>query len=169
MGSFSIWHWLILAGLLYIGFQLLRRSARKAPPPSARSRPARPSVQAASHHWPPLGEFAFSVVGESNYQAALKAVAGEHGKSKTRVECVAELSPDDENRHDDKAVEVFVEGRTVGFLSRDDARKFRRRLGQKGLTGQSTFCGALVVGGGEWRGEMRHYGIQLDLKPFDRF
>jgi hypothetical protein len=168
MGSFSIWHWLILAVLLYAGYRLFARSTSK-PSRAAAARPPAPQVAQSAHHWPALGEFGFSIVGESNYQPALAAIAGDHGKKKARVECVAELRPDDDNPHDDKAVEVCVDGRTVGYLARDEARKFRRRLGQKGLTGQSTFCAALVVGGGEWRGEVRHYGVQLDLKPFDRF
>lgn len=167
MGSFSIWHWLIFAALLYAGYKLATRGAAKSESKSSRQRPASTTRSAGPHHWPALGEFGFSIVGESNYQAALAAIAGDHGKKKARVECIAELRPDDDNPHDDKAVEVCVEGRTVGYLARDEARKFRRRLGQKGLTDQSTYCAALVVGGGEWRGEVRHYGIQLDLKPFD--
>lgn len=166
MGSFSIWHWLIFAVLLYAGYKLATRRTPTQTKPT-RQRPAAVVQNSEPHHWPSLGEFGFSIVGESNYQAALSTIAGDHGKKKARVECIAELRPEDDNPHDDKAVEVCVEGRTVGYLARDEARKFRRRLGQKGLTGQPTRCAALVVGGGEWRGEVRHYGVQLDLKPFE--
>lgn len=165
--------WLVIA-VIAVGVIVVagrRVSAKPAPPPrrvaGAEAVRAQADSNAVAHHWLPTGDFAFSVVGESHYQAALKKLAGEHGKKKARVECIAQLTPDDANRYDDKTVAVTVNGAQVGNLSREDARKFRRRLGQKGLTGQATFCNAIVLGGGEWRGEARFYGIQLDLKPFD--
>lgn len=65
MGSFSIWHWLILAALLYAGYRLFARSPSK-PSRAAAPRPPAPQVAQSAHHWPALGEFGFSIVGESN-------------------------------------------------------------------------------------------------------
>lgn len=173
MNSLPIGLWVAIAVAAAVAmFVAVRRSSTKpgaAPPRSEGPRvvQAPRAANPAPHHWESTGDFAFSVVGESHYQAALKAIAGEHGKKKARVECVARLVPEDQNRHDNKAVAVSVDGAQVGNLRREDARSFRRRLGQKGLGGQATFCNAVVLGGGEWRGEARMYGIQLDLKPFD--
>ncbi len=78
-----------------------------------------------------------------------------------------ELIPEDNNPHDPKAVAVRIDGGTVGYMSRDIARSFRRRLGQKGLNSQVTKCRAIVLGGGSnHRGEPRMYGVKLDIKDF---
>ncbi|RYG35550.1 MAG: hypothetical protein EON93_06385 [Burkholderiales bacterium] len=141
--------------------------------PLARSKPAAPArapVDASGEmfRWPPLGGFDFEVVGESNYQKTLQRIAGDHGKDNVAAECTAVLTPEDDNAYDKSAVQVTVDGDVVGYLSRDDARSFRRRLGRKGLSGQSTNCDAKVVGGRTQRGgEKLKYGIQLDLKPFE--
>jgi hypothetical protein len=117
--------------------------------------------------WPNLGDFDFEVVGESHYQRNLASLAGEHDEYGARTECVAHLVPEDHNPHDPKAVAVQIAGRIVGYLSREDARSFRRRLGQKGLSGRVTTCGACIVGGATRNGEKLFYGVNLDLKPFE--
>ena len=76
------------------------------------------------------------------------------------------LIPDNGNKYDDKAVRVDIEGMTVGHLSREDARSFRRRLGAKKLTGQITSCKAIVCGGGVRNGEKWKYGVSLNIKEF---
>ena len=119
-------------------------------------------------HWPKLGDFDFEVVGELNYQKTLATLAGAHGDRSAGLECVAYLVPEDDNRHDPKAVAVQISGRTVGYLSREDARTFRRRLGQKGLGGRISSCDACIVGGGTRKsGEKLFYGVRLDVKPFE--
>jgi len=53
-------------------------------------------------------------------------------------------------------------------FSQEDARSFRRRLGRKKLSGAVTTCDAIVVGGGTRRsGEKLHYGVKLDMRPFE--
>ncbi|MDM0041535.1 hypothetical protein QTH89_05165 [Variovorax sp. J22G21] len=168
---FLFWFAIVIAAVVVIVVARSKASAQRSPKPRpvARASAGRELVNSNSppHHWASIGEFAFSVVGESHYQDALKKIAGDHGKAKARVECIARLMPDDANKFDDKAVAVLVGAAQVGNLSREDARRFRRRLGQKGLGSQITSCDAVVLGGGEWRGEPRMYGMQLDLKPFD--
>lgn len=118
--------------------------------------------------WPPLMEFDFEVVGESFYQPALKALAGDHGDDSSNLLVKAVLVPDSKNPHDDKAVRVEVEGLKVGHLSRADARSFRRRLGAKKLGQQPTCCQAMITGGHRLKdGGRAHYGLMLDIKPFD--
>ncbi len=123
---------------------------------------------AAGTEWPPLGIYEFEVVGESNYQDALKKLAGEHGRESARVKCTAEIIPEDSNPYDSKAVAVKIQNQLVAYLSKEEARMFRRRLGQKGLSGKTTTCAAIIVGGGiRKNGERLFYGVKLDLKPFD--
>jgi hypothetical protein len=69
--------------------------------------------------------------------------------------------------HDDKAVRVDIDGMTVGHLSREEARSFRRRPGQKHLTGQATTCNAALIGGFIMEDRSRAFhGVQLDIMPF---
>lgn len=120
---------------------------------------------------PELNEFEFEVVGESYYQPALAKLANEHADSTVGNEAAkpltAHLIPDDFNEYDDKAVRVEINGLQVGHLNREDARRFRRRLSAKKLTGQTTTCGALITGGHVVNGKQMHYGAVLDLKPFE--
>ena len=119
-------------------------------------------------HWPSIGDFEFEVVGESNYQDALKRIAQTRTKDLREEDFVALLIPEDDNKHDKSAVRVDIEGMTVGYMSRDDARKFRRRLAGKKMAGAVTSCDAMI-GGGYERGDgtTAFYGVSLDIKPFD--
>ncbi len=121
-----------------------------------------------AHEWPPLEEFEFEIVGESNYQKALKRIAGAHGDEAANVHVIALIVPENSNKHDDMAVRVDVSGDTVGYLSRDDARSFRRRLAAKKIGIQPTRCAALICGGFKARsGQRASYGVKLDIKPFE--
>ncbi len=151
---------IVLLIIYFVGTTLRKR---------AQERRGQQSVaQVQAFKWPSLDDFEFEVVGESNYQAALMRLAGNHGTDNASALCLAELAPEDNNKYDKSAVQVLVQGQCVAYFSRDDARSFRRRLGNKGLTGQTTFCDAVIVGGGTKRnGDKLMYGIKLDIKPFD--
>lgn len=141
------------------------KPAQPRPRPNVRS--VRPPASAVTHEWPSEGRFEFDVVGESAYQDALRRLAGQHGEASCREEVDAELVPEDGNKFDDLAVAVKVRGELVAYFSREDARSFRRRLAQKGLSGQKTKCRAMIVGGGvDKTGKAYHYGVRLDIKPF---
>lgn len=116
--------------------------------------------------WPDTGDYDFEIVGESYYQETIKGLAGQNDMYVSEREYQALLIPDDGNEHDDKAVRVEIGGMTVGHLSRENARSFRRRLRAKKLTGQITTCKAIVRGGGVRDGEKWHYGVALNIKEF---
>lgn len=118
--------------------------------------------------WPKLDEYEFEIVGESNYQDAIKRLAGDHGTKSSAGEFRALLIPED-NPHDHLAVRVDGEGvGTIGYMSRDDARSFRRRLAAKKLGDSVTVCSAVTAGGGSARnGNKFSYGVRLDLKLFE--
>lgn len=118
------------------------------------------------HRWPPCGDFGVSVIGESNYQSALALVAGRAATGYDGVRCVATIVPETSNPNDPQAVAIRVEGRTVGYLSAEDAVRFRLRLGQFAMPNKPTECGALIRGGGKaLDGSKRPYGIWLDIQP----
>lgn len=115
--------------------------------------------------WPNPGQFNFGIVGESNYQRAIGAIVS--GQKEDRQIHEARLIPEDDNEYDNKAIRVDIDGRTVGYLDRDSARSFRRRLGKNKLSGKTTGCSAVIIGGHRLAsGETASYGVWLDLKGF---
>jgi len=161
----------IVAIFIFLGWKLLARRLSAGATRSAdqkrksRSQSLKPTKD---FHWEGKGDFDFEVVGESNYQKVLGTLAGQHGADSVEKKYHATLVLDNSNHHDSKAVAVQIESATVGYLSRVDARSYRRRLGQKGLSGIDATCDALIVGGGIKRnGEKLFYGVKLDIKPFE--
>jgi hypothetical protein len=103
------------------------------------------------------GNFDLEIVGESNYQPALRRVCG---PGKVRHECKAILVLEDDNPHDKKAVRVDINGDTVGYLSREAAREYRKGLKKAGHPELTAECNAIIIGGGKGRDSV---GVWLDL------
>jgi hypothetical protein len=82
-----------------------------------------------------------SVVGESNYQPALRKVSGAPASGEWSYECSAQLIPEPTNPHDPKAVMVQVDGECVGYLSRHNARVFGPRILEIGEVVCEAFIG----------------------------
>ena len=61
------------------------------------------------------------IVGERFRQQALVAIAGRKGDDPVNMPHVAALVPEPTNRHDPNAVQVIIDGRHVGYLSREQA------------------------------------------------
>jgi hypothetical protein len=101
-----------------------RLAVPKVPVPEASSYQRSQGTRGEIHG---SGEFEFEIVGESNYQKALKAIAGPKARDGKNHECTAKLILEDDNPHDSKAVRVDIDGRTVGYLARDMARECRSR------------------------------------------
>ena len=106
------------------------------------------------------GTFAVDVVGVSRRQDVLER-ASEEGAV---VE--AHLVLDDENAHDSEAVAVYLGDELAGYLSRENARRYRADLAAAGAPRASVRCKAKIVGGFETaNGERAHFGLRLDLPP----
>lgn len=110
------------------------------------------------------GTYEFDIVGESHYQDVLEAICG--GRTEDSAEHLVEavLHLEDSNPHDNLAVRVDIDGRTVGYLSRKDARSYRKQLKQLGHERLLCKCDAKVVGGWQRsRTDQGHFGVKLDL------
>lgn len=165
---------IIFLGLLWLIYMGIKGSGTKSQPKSGR-RSAEKTYeelpdQPPAHHWEPHKDYSydFEVVGESNYQRALASLAGDHGDQSPNLETTATLYPERNNPHDKAAVKVTIHGKTVGYLSRDDAPRFRRRLSSRKIGIKPTTCNAMIIGGfAKQDGSKASYGVVLDMKPFD--
>jgi hypothetical protein len=110
------------------------------------------------------GKYEFNIVGESHYQAVLESICGGRSEESARKETEAYLYLEKNNKYDSLAVRVDIEGNTVGYLSKPDARSYRKQLADLGHTNLVGFCSAIVVGG--WyrsSSDSGHFGVKLDL------
>jgi len=107
------------------------------------------------------GAYAVRVVGVAQYQHVLARAAAEGAV----VEAV--LAREDDNPYDNQAVAVLIGGERCGYLSRDDARRYRAHLVAAGEPELRVHCAARISGGFETEGgERAHFGLRLDLPRF---
>ena len=64
------------------------------------------------------------VVGVSHYQPALREISGRTADEEVRVEKIAVFVPEPDNPHDANAIAVHIDGQLVGYLSRDENRRW---------------------------------------------
>ncbi len=132
------------------------------------------SAGAVSSGWPQWTTLAGSgrndsqtVVGESHYQDALKAVAGGRTENGPRRPCVvAELVREPKNRYDRNAVRVDIDGRTVGRIPAEDAPRYHEAIEHLRKQGLPATCRATILGGWD-RGaaDRGSFGVELDCSP----
>lgn len=108
-------------------------------------------------------EFECNVVGESHYQANIDQIVGGKTRDGHEHECMADLVPEPDNRHDPNAIAVEIDGLKVGYLSRPHAKVLTKILRSRRLAGAQ--AKAVIVGGWTgWKGaEDGHYGVRLDI------
>jgi hypothetical protein len=110
------------------------------------------------------GDYDLEVVGESNYQKHLKRICGGHTKEGHRKKVVAELYYEDNNPYDKKAIQVKIDRNTIGYLSRDDARLYRKRIKKTGHEGIIVKCNAVIVGGRKTGiFSKTYFGVWIDI------
>lgn len=105
------------------------------------------------------------VVGESNYQDAIRSICGSDGNSDVALDCVAVLIPEPHNPHDPNAIGVQVDARHVGYLSREDAVAYGPMVGEVAATGRLVACSARIAG--REGGRTTNLGVFLKLPPPD--
>ncbi len=110
------------------------------------------------------GTFALDVVGVSRRQDVLASAVRRHAGEGRTITLDALLVLEDSNPHDANAVRVEIDGQHVGYLSRDNARRYRADLAAAGQPTAIVRCRARIVGGFETpSGERAHFGLRLDL------
>lgn len=115
-------------------------------------------------HLPGPGTYEFDIVGEASYQGALEQLCGGRTEESAEHFAQAVLLLEDSNPHDNQAVRVDIQGHTVGYLSRKDARSYRAQLRKLGHRRIACWCNAKIVGGWERsRNDRGHFGVKLDL------
>lgn len=114
------------------------------------------------------GTFAVDVVGVSRRQSVLAAIVDRQSRRGRTVTIDAVLILEDSNPHDANAVRIEIEGELIGYLSRDNARRYRADLAAAGQPHATVRCKARIVGGFETEsGERAHFGVRLDLPPME--
>ena len=115
------------------------------------------------------GSESLDVVGESYRQDALWTIVGGHTTEHVRQQVTAILLPETENPHDSNAISVWVNGLQVGFLSREDAARYRPgliALWQK--HGRPIALQGHIVGGGvRADSSVGYLGVFLEHDPAD--
>lgn len=108
-------------------------------------------------------EYDFEIVGESRYQDNLLKLVGKKQEEGAEKYVHALLIAEPENKYDKNAVRVDIEGYTVGYIPRDEARKIQQDLFGVSRSGTAV-CNAVIVGG--WKDEESegHFGVRLDLE-----
>lgn len=109
------------------------------------------------------GKFRQEIVGESAYQEALAKICGKRSEDGENKVIEARIVLDNKNPHDKLAVRIEIAGRTVGYLSREDARAYRQRLKQEGRASATVTCQAKIKGGWKRKGSVGSYGVFLDI------
>jgi hypothetical protein len=94
------------------------------------------------------GDYFIQVVGESSYQDALEGVCGGRTEDGADEFVEAVLILEDTNPNDHNAVRVDINGCTVGYLTRDFAVQYRRRLIEAGYPSLIGTCRAHIRGVG---------------------
>jgi hypothetical protein len=121
-------------------------------------------VQTSPLRLPGFGAFALEAVGESHYQAALEQIAGARGPDGVDKTVDATLVYEDSNPYDSDAIRVEIAGVTIGYLSREHAREYRRQMAGAGHTGITAVCAANIRGG--WYrsdDDQGNFGVRLDV------
>lgn len=136
------------------------------PASSASPKPSRRSTASIidAFEAPTKDGFFFEVVGESHYQDALRALSlTTNGARECRVVLKAEPS----NVYDTSAVAIqTLDGSTVGYMRRDEARKFQPLLLQLDERKVTATCHGKLFGGTD---DKPSIGIYLNLSTATEF
>lgn len=112
-----------------------------------------------------LVPYPVEVVGESRYRDNIAGLFKHIGPDGVDEEdLTASLVLEDKNPHDANAVRVDVRGVTVGYLSRETAIAYRRKLKARGEEDAIGECTASINGGFRKKdGSQADFGVRLDF------
>lgn len=105
------------------------------------------------------GTFNIGIVGESFRRRELESICGKRRPEGYEVDVTALLVCEKFNAYDPMAVHVEVDKKIVGYLSRRDARRYRRKYGELTRAAKAHITGGWNRGGGL----VGYFGVRLDL------
>ena len=108
-------------------------------------------------------KYALAIVGESHYQDALESICGPRTKDSVKQVHTATLVLENNNRYDKNAVRVEIQGKPVGYLSREVAVLYRQQIRAGGKPKAIGECQALIKGGWKRDNNVGAYGVWLDI------
>ena len=110
------------------------------------------------------GAFEYKIVGEAKYQRALETICGGRTEEGIKKNVQAILIPESYNPQDKHAIRVSIQGHTVGYLSKVNAKTYRKKMKAAGFSAKPAACSAMIVGGWDYgRHDRGHFGVKLDL------
>lgn len=170
--NIGVWLSLIISSILtYVGIKIFLWYLFKTDPSAKEAylnQIKNSSNAKISYKWPSVGNFDLEVVGESNYQNSLKKISGNATETRFLPAFTAILFLENNNKFDKMAVRVDIDEMTVGYLSREDAREYRKLLKRKGIAGKATSCDAALTGGFiKDDGTRASYGVCLDIDLYE--
>jgi hypothetical protein len=116
------------------------------------------------------GQETLEVVGEASYQDNLWRIVGGRRSPDGRVreDVCAVLAAEPENPYDASAVAVWIQGLKVGYLSREDAQRYRPGLlAVEQQHGKPIALAGVIAGGGMRADGPGRLGAFLDHDPAD--
>jgi hypothetical protein len=108
---------------------------------------------------------AVEVVGESNHQDALEALAGGKHRESQTITTNAELWREPDNEFDINAIQVLIGGRLVGHLPRAEAARYAAAFDARQIL--AIPCEAEIRGGWKTRYDEGHFGVVVWLPEPD--
>ena len=108
------------------------------------------------------GDEGLEIVGESHHQDELLALAGRRPYGGVELSAVAELVPEPAHPIDPLAISVRIDGRPVGYLRREDARRLREVVFDARRRHGRATCRAVIRGGWDrGRSNVGSFGVVL--------
>lgn len=104
------------------------------------------------------------VKGEASYQDDFRAIVGPKRPGGYAHAVTATLRREPSNRYDPNAVAVYVEGRLLGYVNRDDSAGMSLNLSriEAAFPGRPVTVSGRIVGGWERSGgDSGHYGLRI--------
>jgi uncharacterized Zn finger protein (UPF0148 family) len=112
-----------------------------------------------------VGDKQVDVVEESHYQEVLERLAGGRSRSGAMKPVIALLTREPDHPHDRNAVKVTVDGETVGYIEKWDAKSIQPLMLRMQKAQQPAWVRATIVGGWEDDVSDRTFRIRLDGLP----
>lgn len=110
------------------------------------------------------GHYDLDVVGLSHCQKRLKSLCGGYSIKGSHHEVVAKLHYENGNTDDSNAIRVVVNGGTIGYLSHENAKLYRKAIETAGKEGIVVSCKARIAAGRRiWFFKKPDFGVWLDL------